>query len=95
MLARFCEAQFSGSSLPSAIDDECNEKPEDAKNRERDTQRDLGMKLNQVQSSQSNNMSWEVLLNDGHVVQYVNNANIKDLLQDVSLLFNSLVSVET
>lgn len=33
---------------------------------------------------QSNSKPWELLLNDGNVVQYVNNSNIKDLLQDVS-----------
>ncbi|PLB53696.1 hypothetical protein P170DRAFT_2424 [Aspergillus steynii IBT 23096] len=37
---------------------------------------------NQLSSAQHSHMPWEVLLNDGQMVQYVNNANIKDLLQD-------------
>ncbi|KAI9040650.1 Zn(II)2Cys6 transcription factor [Aspergillus affinis] len=32
--------------------------------------------------AQRSHMSWELLLNDGQMVQYVNNSNIKDLLQD-------------
>ncbi|OQD86763.1 hypothetical protein PENANT_c007G11380 [Penicillium antarcticum] len=32
--------------------------------------------------TQSDSKTWELLLNDGNVVQYVNNSNIKDLLQD-------------
>lgn len=36
-------------------------------------------------STQGDSKTWEVLLNDGDVVQYVNNSNIKDLLQNVSL----------
>lgn len=36
-------------------------------------------------STQRDSKKWEVLLNDGNVVQYVNNSNIKDLLQNVSL----------
>ncbi|KAH8433126.1 Zn(II)2Cys6 transcription factor domain-containing protein [Aspergillus melleus] len=39
----------------------------------------------QPSSAQRSHMSWELLLNDGQMVQYVNNSNIKDLLQDVSL----------
>ncbi|THC89879.1 hypothetical protein EYZ11_010667 [Aspergillus tanneri] len=34
-------------------------------------------------------MSWELLLNDGQIVQYVNNSNIKDLLQDNSILIHN------
>lgn len=35
-------------------------------------------------STQSSHEPWELLLNDGQGMQYVNNSNIKDLLQDVS-----------
>ncbi|KAJ5979815.1 hypothetical protein N7481_007113 [Penicillium waksmanii] len=83
MLARFCETQLSDCNLPSAIN-EPNEKTEDGlgEGREADNRQNHHTNLNQGQSTQRNNMSWEVLLNDGHVVQYVNNPNIKDLLQD-------------
>ncbi|KAJ5691527.1 hypothetical protein N7488_012262 [Penicillium malachiteum] len=33
-------------------------------------------------STQSSHEPWELLLNDGQAIQYVNNSNIKDLLQD-------------
>lgn len=45
---------------------------------------------NQVQngvnpsSTQCHRKTWELLLHDGKIVQYVNNSNIKDLLQDVN-----------
>ncbi|CAI7576549.1 unnamed protein product [Penicillium pancosmium] len=85
MLARFCETQLSDRNLPSATN-EGNEKTENGleEQREAHNRRYLRTDLNQGQPAQRNNMSWEVLLNDGHVVQYVNNPNIKDLLQDVS-----------
>jgi hypothetical protein len=35
-------------------------------------------------SIQCSHEPWELLLHDGKAVQYVNNSNIKDLLQDVS-----------
>lgn len=36
-------------------------------------------------SGQRNHKPWELLLNDGNNVQYVNNSNLRDLLQNVSL----------
>lgn len=83
MLARFCETQLSDRHPPSAIN-ERTEKPEYGGQRESDNRQDVRTNLDQGQSTQRDNMSWEVLLDDGHVVQYVNNPNIKDLLQDVS-----------
>lgn len=85
MLARLCETQLSDRNQASAS----NEGNETTKyglgeGRKANNQEDLRTNLNRGQSAQRNNMSWEVLLNDGHVVQYVNNPNIKDLLQDVS-----------
>jgi hypothetical protein len=38
-----------------------------------------------LQSTQRDCKTWELLLNDGKIVQYVNNSNIRDLLQNVSL----------
>lgn len=85
MLARFCETQLSDRNQPSATN-EGNEKTENGLGEQREVhnRRYHRADWNQGQPAQRNNMSWEVLLNDGHVVQYVNNPNIKDLLQDVS-----------
>lgn len=85
MLARLCETQLSDRNQASASN-EGNETTEYGlgEGRKADNREDLRTNLNRGQSAQRNNMSWEVLLNDGHVVQYVNNPNIKDLLQDVS-----------
>jgi hypothetical protein len=56
-----------------------------------------GLSENQIQpgttqssSAQRSSRSWELLLNDGRNFQYVNNPNIKDLLQDVSPWYDSL-----
>lgn len=67
MIIRLSEVQ--GSELPAT---------------EPETQIDQEQSEN-IPSSSTRNLhdSWELLLNDGQGVHYVNNSNIKDLLQDV------------
>lgn len=75
MLLRFCGGRIEGLKEGKQHQQEQERAEEEA--REEEVQGEGG------RDAPRSCMSWEVLLSNGQAVQYVNNPNIKDLLQDV------------